>query len=253
MHTHFPQPRHVEQFRHTTALQPETGQRLPPSSHLPDHIVLASYCLMTNFPPKLAAQSNSIRSQRMWVRNPRAGLSWFQFKVSPEISGRTSAEDPGTRRLNCGWRSGFLTGHWQEASFPGQVDCPQAARASPRHGTRWVSRAASERQPGGNLHTIKAYLGSHSATFCSLEASPQVPPDTHSGAVTFSSLHQLPASPGRTSCSPGRSASSQPRSHTSPSSSRNYLVCAHPAPCELLERRTETPTPQLRPQRRRKV
>lgn len=152
MHTHFPQPRHVEQFRHTTALQPETGQRLPPSSHLPDHIVLASYCLMTNFPPKLAAQSNSIRSQRMWVRNPRAGLSWFQFKVSPEISGRTSAEDPGTRRLNCGWRSGFLTGHWQEASFPGQVDCPQAARASPRHGTRWVSRAASETARGEPPH-----------------------------------------------------------------------------------------------------
>ena len=131
---------------------------------------------MTKFPPKLAAQSNSIRSQRMWVRNPRAALSWFQFKVSPEISGRTSAEDPGTRRLNCGWRSGFLTGHWQEASLPGQVDCPQAARASPTHGTRWVSRAASERQPGGKLHTIQAYLGSHSATFCSLEASPQVPP-----------------------------------------------------------------------------
>lgn len=192
MRTHFPQPRHVEQLRHTTPLQPEIGQRLPPSSHLPDHIILASYCLMTNFPKKLAAQSNSIRSQRMWVRDPRAALSWFQFKVSPEISGRTSAEDSGTRRLNCGWRSGFLTGHWQEASLPGQVDCPQAARASPGHGTRWVSRAASERQPGGNRHTIKAYLGSHSATFCSLEVSPQVPLDTHSGAVTFSSLHQLP-------------------------------------------------------------
>ena len=183
--SHLPQPRHMEQLRHTTPHQPETGQQLPPSSHLPDHIILASYCLMTKFPPKLVAQSNSACSQRMWVRNPRAALSWFQFKVSPGISGRTSAEDPVTRRLNCGWRSGFLTGHWQEASLPGQVDCPQVAPASPKHGTRWVSRAASERQPGGDLHTIKAHLGSHPATFCSLEASPQVPPppppDTHSG------------------------------------------------------------------------
>ena len=115
--SHLPQPRHMEQLRHTTPDQPETGQQLPPSSHLPDHIILASYCLMTKFPPKLVAQSNSACSQRMWVRNPRAALIWFQFKVSPGISGRTSAEDPVTRRLNCGWRSGFLTGHWQEVSL----------------------------------------------------------------------------------------------------------------------------------------
>ena len=42
--------------------------------------------------------------------------------------------------------------------------------------------------------------------------------------------------PRRTSCS--RSALSLRCSHTSPSSSRDYLVSAHPAPCELLERRS---------------